>query len=233
MVRALSVPGRRRRSMPQPMQSSGETRHACTAVRPALALVASSLVAAAGAPAASSSVSSEGTDGGVGADEGALVALDAVVGVPRGHGARRRRASRTRRCPAGTVPSACCMKADTGRLSPSMRPDGHQDALDDRRPLRHGPRARAPRRIHGVGPARRAPRTCIEGGDAGVDGARSSCRRRPGPSCRRTSWRRPSCTAMASSMGMTLASVKNADCRMVLVRLPMPISRARSMASMV
>ena len=29
---------------------------------------------------------------------------------------------------------------------------------------------------------------------------------------------------MASSIGMTSASLKNADCRMVLVRLPMPIS---------
>ena len=37
----------------------------------------------------------------------------------------------------------------------------------------------------------------------------------------------------ASSCGITLASVKNADCRMVFVRLPMPISAARSMALMV
>ena len=38
---------------------------------------------------------------------------------------------------------------------------------------------------------------------------------------------------MASACGMTFASVKKADCRMVFVRLPMPISRARSMALMV
>ena len=37
----------------------------------------------------------------------------------------------------------------------------------------------------------------------------------------------------ASSMGMTSASLKNADCRMVLVRLPMPISIALSIALMV
>ena len=50
---------------------------------------------------------------------------------------------------------------------------------------------------------------------------------------RRTSWRRPSCSCSASSAGRILASVKKADCRMVLVRLPMPISTARSMALMV
>ena len=37
---------------------------------------------------------------------------------------------------------------------------------------------------------------------------------------------------MASSCGMTFARVKKADCRMVLVRLPMPISMAKSMALM-
>ena len=38
---------------------------------------------------------------------------------------------------------------------------------------------------------------------------------------------------MASSSGSTLAREKKADCRMVLLRLPIPISMARSMALMV
>ena len=37
----------------------------------------------------------------------------------------------------------------------------------------------------------------------------------------------------ASSMGITSASLKKADCRMVLVRLPIPISIALSIALMV
>ena len=79
--------------------------------------------------AASSSVRAKGRMVACGQTVGALVALDALCGIPRRERRRPRRASHRRRRPARTVPSTWSTKAETGRLSPSILPTGSRISL--------------------------------------------------------------------------------------------------------
>ena len=174
-----------------------------------------------------------GTDGGMGADIGAAVALDALVRDPRWERSRQRRASHKRKRPARTGRRHDRTKAETGRLSPSILPTGFRMFLtifDQSRACRP---ERCCRRSSSALAQAAGTSTFLIGGSAGVDGVVVHLHDVVALLQVGRAWQRPSCSLMASSAGMTLARAKKADCRMVLVRLPMPISMARSMASMV
>ena len=169
MVRAFT--GQAPTHTPQPMQSSGTDGHGelyrrpcpCRPSRPRSWRPARGVLGLLRGQG-------EGTDGGVGADIGALVALDALGRRPRRARSRPRRASHRRRRPARTGRPRARQKAETGRLSPSMRAHGLQDLLDHLHQLAALPSSCSGHRlVHGVGPVG-GHVELLEGGGAHVDG---------------------------------------------------------------
>ena len=137
---------------------------------------------------------SEGTDGGMGADIGAVVALDALGSVPSGNGRRTRRASHKRQRPARTGRPHDGRKAETGRLSPSMRPTGNMMSSTCFTTPSAAGELGGHGLVLGVSPVGGHVELLV-GGSARHRWPCGSCPQRPGPSSGRSGWRRPSCTA--------------------------------------